>query len=112
MKQLLFGIFLLALCGCHRSDDTPAGLIPEDKMVQVQVDIHIADAVVEHKSGVQVVNIPLTNALYDRIYKNYGITAAQYKASYKYYEGHPDIMDRMYTQIITELSKKEAVLNK
>lgn len=93
-------------------DDKPADLIPQTEMIQVLVDIHVADALVEQKYGAQNPSLPLTNALYTRIYENHHITAAQYKASYKYYEAHPKEMDNMYEQVITELSKKEAVLAK
>lgn len=103
----------MSLFGCNRfADDKPTDLIPQDKMIEVLVEIHVADAVVEQKFGPQTPNLPMTNALYNRIYQNYGITAAQYKLSYRYYEAHPDIMDKMYTQVITELSKKEAILTK
>jgi len=113
MKQLLFIIILLSLGGCSRfKDPKPADLIPQEKMIQVLVDVHVADALVEHKSGMQNPNLPLTNALYTQIYHNYGITAKQFRSSYKYYESHPVLMDNLYTQVITELSKKEAVLNK
>jgi hypothetical protein len=113
MKHLLFIIILLSLSGCGGiKDNKPADLIPEEKMIEILTDIHIADAVVEQKYTTQKPDLPLTNALYTRIYKNYGITAARYKSSYKYYEAHPALMDKIYTQVITELSKKEALLNK
>jgi hypothetical protein len=81
-------------------------------MVQVLVDIHVADAVVEQRSGTQNNNIPLTSALYQQVYRNHHITAEQYKASYKYYEADPPLMDKMYELVITELSKKEVQVNK
>ncbi len=113
MKQLLFSIILLSLCGCTQfQDQKPTDLIPEDRMIQIMVDIHVADALVEQKYGPTNPNRPLTNALYTRIYKNYAISPDQFRTSYRYYESHPEAMDRMYTQIITELSKKEAILVK
>jgi hypothetical protein len=114
MKHLLFIIILSALCGCDNSykDDKPVDLIPQPEMIQVLADIHIADAVAEQKYGQASPNLPLTVALYNRIYQNHHITAAQYKSSYQYYEMHAQQMDNMYTQIITELSKREAVMNK
>ena len=83
-----------------------------DSMVQVLVDIHVADAVVEQRSGTQNNNIPLTAALYQQVYHNHHITEAQYKTSYKYYEADPPLMDKMYALVITELSKKEAQVTK
>jgi hypothetical protein len=113
MKHLLFIIIILSFCGCTRlMSDKPEGLIPQEKMIPILVDLHIADALAEQKNGTQNLNLPLTNALYTRIYHNYGISADQYKSSYKYYESHPDQMDTMYTKVITELSKKEILLKK
>ena len=113
MKHLLFIIIILTLGGCTQiSDHTPADLIPQDRMILLLVDIHVADALIEHKSGTQNVNLPLTNAIYTKIYQNYGVSSAQFRSSYQYYESHPALMDNMYTQIITELSKKEALMKK
>ena len=113
MKHLLFIIILFSICSCtHIGDAKPADLIPQDQMIQILADVHVADALVEHKFGQQIPNLPLTNALYTRIYQNRHITAAQYKSSYKYYEMHPQLIDNIYTQVITELSKREAVMNK
>jgi len=81
-------------------------------MIDILTDIHVADAIVDNKYGQQKVDLPLTNALYSQIYKNHKITAARYKSSYKYYEANPELMDNIYTQVITELSKKQALLNK
>jgi hypothetical protein len=113
MKHLLFMIILSSLVSCKQiNDDKPSDLIPQKQMIEVLVDIHVADAVVEQKYGTANPNLALTSALYSRIYQNYNITAAQYKTSYKYYEAHPKLMDDMYEQVITELSKKEALMKK
>ena len=113
MKHLLFIIILFSLCDCKRINDVPpADLIPQEEMIQILADVHVADALVEQKFGQQTPNLPLTNALYTRIYQNHHITATQYKSSYKYYEAHPQQMDNIYTQVITELSKRAAILNK
>jgi hypothetical protein len=104
----------MSLFGCtgRLADNKPADLIPQEQMIDVLVDIHVADALVEQKFGAQNPNLPLSNALYERIYQNHKITAAQYKSSYKYYEASPELMDKIYTQVITELSKKEAEMTK
>jgi hypothetical protein len=115
MKQLLFGIFLLTLIGCSRfktGSSTPSGIISQDSMIGILVDIHVADAVADQRFGADKPNRAFINAMYEQIYKNHHITAAQYKESYKYYETHPAEMDKMYEQIITEISKREADIKK
>ncbi len=113
MKHLLFIIILFALCGCnHLKDAKPADLISQEQMTEILVDIHVADAIIDQKYGSQIANASLNNALYTRIFQNYHVTMSQYKSSYEYYERHPVLMDKMYVQVITELSKKEAVMSK
>ena len=99
--------------GCHSEQGVkPANLIPETQMVAIWVDIHVADAVVDQKKGADHPNIPLTTALYQRIYENHHITAQQYQVSYRYYESQPAMMDKLYDQVLAELSKQQAVISK
>lgn len=114
MKQALIGILLLTLVSCHSKSGAPApdNLISKDSMISVMVDIHIADAVGDQRYGTDKPNRDFTNAVYARIYQNHHITADQYKTSFAYYEAHPADMNKMYEQVITELSKKEADLKK
>ena len=113
MKHLLFGIVLLTLMGCNRLKSTqPAAAISRDSMIAILVDIHVADAISDQKYGQDKPNKAFTNALYERIFQNHHISAAEYKASYKYYEDKPELLDKMYEQVITEISKKEAEMKK
>ena len=94
------------------TEAVPADLIARDSMIVILADIHIADAVADQKFGQDKPNRAFTNAVQQRIYENHHITAPQFKTSYKYYESHPALMDKMYDQIITEISKREAQLKK
>lgn len=114
MKQVLIGIVLLTLVGCsgRKGPQAPQDLIQKDSMIAIMVDIHIADAVADQRFGSDKPNLDFTNALYHRIYENHHVSANQYKASFTYYETQPAEMNKMYEQVITELSKKEAELKK
>ena len=114
MKQLLFGILLLTLMSCNRLKTTqvPADVMPRDSMVSILVDIHVADAVADQKFGQDKPNRAFANGMYERIFEIHHTTAALYKTSFKYYESHPEILDKMYEQVITEISKREAELKK
>ena len=106
-------MLLIGCMGCHSEQGTkPADLIAEKQMVDIWVDMHVADAVVDQQHGADHPNRALTAALYNRIYEIHHINALQYKSSYKYYESQPAIMDKLYDQVLAELSKKQAVISK
>jgi len=111
-KLLLYGIlFLLAACG-KTLPKVPSDIIQQKKMIQILVEVHIADAVLEHINGTDKRVPEQTTAMYNQIYKNYGITREDFLKSYYFYETQPELMDKLYEELLTELSKKQAQLSK
>ena len=83
------------------------GIIPKDTMVQVMVDIHLAEAQSQF-------NMPfdhsknIKQSYYKFIFKKYNLTYQQMIESWEFYVAHPDIFSKVYEDVITELSKKQA----
>jgi hypothetical protein len=50
--------------------------------------------------------------MYTQIYKNHGITRAEFLKSYHYYETQPELMDKLYEELLSELSRRQAQLSK
>jgi hypothetical protein len=101
----LSGLFFVS---CSKKEEKiPAQIIPKDKMVHVMVDIHLAEA---HSQF----NIPFDDpkkakqGYYKFIFNKYKITSSQLMASWSFYAAHPEIFEKIYEEVITELSKKQA----
>src|SRR6185295_7282656 len=99
-------IFLLVLlASCKPENRRPAGILPEDKMVEIMIDVHIFEAVKESKK-IPVDSLPqVISANYQQIFKNHGISEEQFRKSFDYYEHNPAKMDDLMTKVIDELSK-------
>ncbi|HKR04100.1 MAG TPA: DUF4296 domain-containing protein [Bacteroidia bacterium] len=111
MKNFISILFLcsLAFASCSKKEEKiPADIIPKDRMVQVLVDIHLAEARSQF-------NAPFDNsknvkqAYYKFIFNKYKITYAQLMKSWSFYSEHPAIFTKIYDEVITELSRKQAV---
>lgn len=104
-------LFLLTACKTDRSIDTdplPPNLIASDSLVKILVDVHLIEASLKTKHTKKPDNERFTNIYYDQLFKKYGITREQLNQSLDYYQRHAETFDKIYEQVITELSKLES----
>ena len=110
LLSYLFSICLITclLSSCtKKAEKIPADVIPKDTMVNVLMDIHIAEAGL--KSVPQdTLNPQNIKTYYDAIYKKYNTNDSVFNKSLKFYTDHPDLLENIYQKIIEEMSKKEA----
>ncbi len=107
MKRLLALFFLINFFSACSWDDVPDGIIKQDEMVKVLIDIHLAD-------GYASVNYAdssrgAVDAMYRSIYKRYDTDSVQVRKSLQYYTRHPDKLQLMYEQVNDSLQKIDAV---
>ncbi|WP_165784687.1 DUF4296 domain-containing protein [Solitalea longa] len=102
-------LILLVFAGCS-TNDKPANLIPQDKMRYLLTDMHLIESrsyrIVKDDSAKRV-----TKASYLFVLKKYKVDTAQFRSSMEYYLKHPDVMDKMYEQMIDSLSKRQSKLS-
>jgi len=113
MARAYYLIIIVLFLSCNNNNgDKPLKAIPEKQFVSVLVDIHIADA------GLNVVNLKKNYAnfnaddYYDHVLKKHNVTKEQFNETIKYYSFNLNDFDRIYDQVISELSKADANLRK
>jgi hypothetical protein len=85
----------------------PKDIISPDSMVAIMVDVHLAEAV----ANVNRVNDEQrfsAGELYPIIFKTHRIDSATFRKSFDYYLEHPKKFDKIYDEIINELSRRES----
>ncbi|MDB5283792.1 MAG: putative lipoprotein [Bacteroidota bacterium] len=112
MKRII--PFILLLCiGCKQKlPGIPSSVIPIEKMKYILVDMHIADGVSQTKAQGGVNEKQLIREYYAQIYKNNGVTEQDYIKSYHFYEDNPALLNKLYEDVLTEMSKVEAIESK
>lgn len=103
---LFFFSFMLTSCS-KREEKIPADIISKDKMVQVMVDIHIAES--RSQIGVPFNDIKTQKQSYYKfVFEKHKISYTLLKKSFDYYTARPEIFSKIYDEVITELSKRQA----
>ena len=98
---------LLSQSCSHKEESVPKEIISPDLMVAILVDVHLAEASV----NVNRINEPLrfsAGALYPLIYKAHHTDSIAFRKSFDYYLENPKKFDKIYEQVINELSKRES----
>ena len=109
-NKLFFSV-LLFLTACI-SNTVPDGIIKEDRMTNLLIDMHIVDG-----SMYSVMQQP--DSLYKHgtgrylaIFNKYHTDSLEFKKSFKYYSTQPAEMEAIYNQILKNLQRKTDSLNK
>lgn len=112
MKQIIV-LFLMVLMSCKTEiTELPEGVLPPEKMKIILADIHLADALAETKAEAGLSEKMLNEKYYQQIFAELGVSKATFYTSYKFYETHPEWMNKLYDEVLTEMSQKEEKISK
>lgn len=111
---LLFFIFLV-VPSCKKSNVSSTSsqdILSRDKMVEVLTDIHLTEAALRIKQ-MSGANMNFYTPYYYRgALAKHGISTEQFRKSIRFYMQNPEKMDKIYTDVITNLSEKQNLLLK
>jgi hypothetical protein len=118
VRVAFFWVLLLAVsCKPHSEliyEDEMLELIPDsiigpDKMAAILMDVHLAEATVQETASdsVRMQKDKILAGYYGYILELHGENQEHFVQSYRYYEAHPLILNRVYQQVIEDLSLLE-----
>ncbi len=115
MNQLFYKLLIilsffltLTIASCSGGDsEKPDQVLDEKEMVDVLVDVHLAEAVLTRVRGKGENVEGLTNAYYQKVFEKHEINKKIFDTSMYYYQQNLGEMDEIYEQVITELNKME-----
>ncbi len=88
-----------------------AATIDEETMINVLIDIHLAEAVVqEGRFKKNAADLKDIRSYYDDVFEIYKITPEQFTEAFKHYSNQPEKFDKMYEELIDRMSKIETEL--
>jgi len=87
----------------------PDNLIPRNEMVDLIVDMKIYDAIVKAKQKKTPSEVDFAKYyIHNSILEKYDITRERFESSLAYYHQDLEVMDDIYADVITKLSKMKS----
>lgn len=105
---ILFSIILLLVASCSVFNHKPKGIIDDDKLVDILVDIHLADgtlAVAGYNINKDSTKIEL---LYQDVLNKHNITQQEFEKTIDFYSDDPHHLESIYEQVSEKLAKIES----
>ncbi|CAN5435719.1 hypothetical protein BH11BAC1_BH11BAC1_03140 [soil metagenome] len=102
-----FAVLSVFIFSCSKSKpEIPKGILTQNEMIPVLVDIHIAQAATGLFNSGDTSKYTMNDYI-PYILSIHHIEKAVYDSSVDFYTQHPEIMQEMYDDVIDELSKKQ-----
>ena len=102
---------MLTCTACLRQTKVPEGIIPKEKMAELLLAIHIAEA---KTNEIRLFTADSTARVYkfyeSTIFKKYHITPKTYRKSYDFYISHPELINDVYSIVVDSLNARKSTL--
>lgn len=108
MRIMLLCFVVGLVISCSESSNRLG--IPEEEMVLILADVHLAEAALQNLRG--TLKDSMATVYYNQVYKIHGIKESEFKASMEFLKDNPKVLDRIYLQVLENLSIREAEATK
>lgn len=102
-------ILILSFGWSCSGDADPVGLLSEDKMVDILVDIHMAEGMASSLPIPYDSSKKIYPLLEKEVFRKHQIPDSVYMESFQYYLRNSAIMERIYARTIDSLALKEKI---
>ncbi|HEX2617864.1 MAG TPA: DUF4296 domain-containing protein [Flavobacteriales bacterium] len=108
MRPWLFTLALV-LCACGSGDTLPSTPLGREKFVQVLTGSLLIEARLGHEMAVDHrMDSPIQH-YYEDLFREQGVTQADFKTTYDIYAAHPQELKAVYEEVLVRLQQKEDV---
>lgn len=97
----IFAIIIICISFYACKPGIPADVIQPDKMEKVLFDIHAIDGYVSTLAKPDTVKI-VASSYYKGVYKKFNIDSATFERSKNYYFQRPDLLNKMYENLMKQ----------
>lgn len=106
---LFIGVLFFSSCSLEQKEiSIPDYVITQDSMVQILTDVYIQETMINlyNQQGQHMKMNP--EKQYQLLFNKYNISKERYDSSYQFYLDNPALLNKIYENVIIELTKKQA----
>lgn len=108
MRSSFLFLLVVFLIGCGSSDDRPAGLLDHETFKEALLRAQLIEA--KASQAMAMTHDPVAGrprVAYEAMFKDQGITEAQFDSTFAYYQARPLELKALYEEVLTELGKRK-----
>jgi hypothetical protein len=106
--HLIFLILVFAIISCDKpAFEKPKHLINEKQMIEMLVDVHLADATYLQMRNDSIVKKSSATNFYYSVLEKYHVPDSVFEQSFVFYASNPKQFEKMYREVMTKLSEIE-----
>jgi len=105
--SIIYLLLVFSACGNSEKDE----VLDQNKMVDILIDLHLAEATVENIGLNTDSAASLYKYLEKQVYDSHEISDSLYLRSINYYMENPKQLDRIYSIVVDSLSVREKILD-
>ena len=109
---LCFSVVSFTSCKEKKQELRPTFVIAKDTMVQILAEVHLLESSIGIRIFEEKKIVYTRNIVKSKIYKKYGVSKERFFKSYNYYTKNSESIDSIYTDVISEISKRQFELLK
>jgi hypothetical protein len=106
MKRILTIIALAFILGCGGSQ-VPSNVIKKNKMAKVLADVTLAETKVSNEPMPRDTSQYKAKGYYREVLEMHNVSQGEFKRSMKYYKNNPDVLLKVYEQVVEDLNSME-----
>ncbi len=105
---MLVYFILLAGCARDKKKSLPQGITGKEEMAAIIRDLNLAQAAVALRGSSPDSAALFTASYYKAVFESHGTTPEHFMESVRYYSKHPGQLDKIYEEVLNDLSRKQA----
>lgn len=104
LTLLLFSLLLITAC-MKKESISGKQYIPKEVLVEVLTEIHLVDGITEDRKYYRKYNFNDSIDLMTPVFEKYNITREQFDSTIAEYTRYPDLLDKVYDEVIMKLNQ-------
>lgn len=100
-------LLLASACG-RKKEPVPEDLLDRATFTSLMLDIQLAEGLKSQYSRNKSFSTYHSREVYDEIFSRHNIAEGDFQKTYSWYQGRPDLMEKIYEQVLDSLSTLEA----
>jgi hypothetical protein len=104
-------LILTAFAGCKNNTiEVPPHIISQDSAIVMFTELQIMEALIIQGSLKQQDTLFAIDAYKILMLKRLGLSVERFEENYNFYLAHPELLDKVYAEVLNEISRKKAEL--